>query len=108
MERKCVIALPLIFLMVGCATKQYPQTPMISTEEARLLDCKQIQQEIVKTKSIAMEIERTGDFDGKTVLGVLGDLGIGNGIAKGDARKKVAARLTQLDALKTVKQCPVF
>ncbi|WP_411705107.1 hypothetical protein [Edaphovirga cremea] len=104
MERKYVIVLPLIFLMVGCATKQYPQTPMISTEEARLLDCKQIQQEIVKTKSIEMEIERTGDFDGKTVLGVLGDLGIG----KGDARKKVAARLTQLDAIKTAKQCPVF
>ena len=44
--------------------------------------------EIAKTRSVQQEIEATGEFDGRTVLGFLGDFGIGNGMAKGEARKK--------------------
>ena len=43
--------------------------------------------EIAKTRSVQQEIEATGEFDGRTVLGFLGDFGIGNGMAKGEARK---------------------
>ncbi|MGK3295947.1 hypothetical protein ACSLNR_29120, partial [Escherichia coli] len=39
----------------------------------------------------------------RTVLGFLGDFGIGNGMAKGEARKKAANRLNQLEALKAAK-----
>lgn len=60
------------------------------------MDCHDIKKEIAITRSIEQEIEKTGEFDGKTVLGFLGDFGIGNGIAKGDAREKVSARLGQL------------
>ena len=60
------------------------------------MDCRDIKKEIAITRSIEQEIEKTGEFDGKTVLGFLGDFGIGNGIAKGDAREKVSARLGQL------------
>lgn len=60
------------------------------------MDCRDIKTEIAKTRSIQQDIEKTGEFDGKTILGFLGDFGIGNGIAKGDAREKVSARLGQL------------
>ncbi|HFK3583016.1 TPA: hypothetical protein ACGZOX_005363 [Klebsiella pneumoniae] len=67
------------------------------------LDCAAIKQEIAKTHSIQNEIETTGQFDGRTVLGALGDFGIGNGMAKSEARKKAQARLQQLESLKTIK-----
>ncbi|CCJ88155.1 hypothetical protein BN132_83 [Cronobacter turicensis 564] len=37
------------------------------------------------------------------MLGFLGDFGIGNGMAKNEARKKVQDRLNQLESLKAVK-----
>lgn len=67
------------------------------------MDCKSVQLEIAKTHSIQNEIEKTGDFDGRTVLGALGDFGIGNGMAKSEARRKAQARLEQLESLKSVK-----
>ncbi|SEL41267.1 hypothetical protein SAMN04487787_110153 [Kosakonia sacchari] len=102
MKKMVMVAIALAFVS-GCATKQYPQAPAVTAEEASALDCKAITQEIAKTHSIQQEIENTGDFDGRTVLGVLGDFGIGNGMAKSEARKKVQARLTQLETLRTAK-----
>ncbi|EAX8842137.1 hypothetical protein BU347_23230, partial [Salmonella enterica] len=67
------------------------------------MDCKAVALEIAKTRSVQQEIEATGEFDGRTVLGFLGDFGIGNGMAKGEARKKAANRLNQLEALKAAK-----
>lgn len=92
-----------MFVISGCATKQYPQAPSVTSEESAALDCAAIKQEIAKTHSIQNEIETTGQFDGRTVLGALGDFGIGNGMAKSEARKKAQARLQQLESLKTVK-----
>ncbi|WP_338659216.1 hypothetical protein [Yersinia intermedia] len=92
-----------IFLLAGCATKQYPQASSVTGEEVTAMDCKSVQLEIAKTHSIQNEIEKTGDFDGRTVLGALGDFGIGNGMAKSEARRKAQARLEQLESLKSVK-----
>ncbi|MCF6689012.1 hypothetical protein [Raoultella terrigena] len=101
MKKMMVVAFTV--LLGGCATKQYPQAPAVTGEESAALDCTAIKQEIAKTHSIQSEIETTGQFDGRTVLGALGDFGIGNGMAKSDARKKAQARLQQLESLKTVK-----
>lgn len=46
-----------------------------------------------------------GNFDGKTVLGFLGDFGIGNGMEKRAALRTALERKTQLKELATVKQC---
>lgn len=101
MKKMMVVAFTV--LLGGCATKQYPQAPAVTGEESAALDCTAIKQEIAKTHSIQSEIETTGQFDGRTVLGALGDFGIGNGMAKTDARKKAQSRLQQLESLKTVK-----
>ncbi|MEB2703430.1 hypothetical protein [Citrobacter koseri] len=96
---KIMVVAVTIGLLVGCATKQYPQAPAVTGEESAAV----IKQEIAKTHSVQSEIESTGQFDGRTVLGVLGDFGIANGMAKNEARKKALARLKQLESLKAVK-----
>ena len=101
--KKLMMVIAGMFVVSGCATKQYPQAPSVTSEESAALDCAAIKQEIAKTHSIQNEIETTGQFDGRTVLGALGDFGIGNGMAKSEARKKAQARLQQLESLKTVK-----
>lgn len=101
--KKIMLAVAALGLLAGCATKQYPQAPSVTSEESSALDCTAIKQEIAKTHSVQNEIETTGQFDGRTVLGALGDFGIGNGMAKSEARKKAQARLQQLEALKAVK-----
>ncbi|MBI0437107.1 hypothetical protein F7100_00880 [Dickeya dianthicola] len=98
---------PAIFISIlalsGCATKQYPQSPAVTPEEASALDCNAINQEIAKLHSVQSEIESTGQFDGRTVLGFLGDFGIGNGMAKSEAKRKSTSRINQLESLKAVK-----
>lgn len=101
--KKMMMVATGLFLLAGCATKQYPQASSVTSEEVSAMDCKAVQLEIAKTHSIQNEIEKTGDFDGRTVLGALGDFGIGNGMAKSEARKKAQSRLEQLESLKTVK-----
>jgi len=100
---KITSAAVLAMSLAGCATKQYPQATNVTGAESTAMDCKALQVEIAKTQSVQQEIEQTGEFDGRTVLGFLGDFGIGNGMAKGDARKKAANRLNQLESLKAVK-----
>lgn len=101
--KKIMVVAVAMGLLVGCATKQYSQAPAVTGEESAALDCTAIKQEIAKTHSVQSEIESTGQFDGRTVLGVLGDFGIGNGMAKSEARKKAQARLQQLESLKAAK-----
>lgn len=92
-----------VIALSGCATKQYQQAPAVTNEEASSFDCKALKQEIAKAHSVQEEIRRTGDFDGRTVLGFLGDFGIGNGIAKSEATKKAQLRLEQLESLRSAK-----
>lgn len=101
--KKLLVLVASLGILAGCATKQYPQAPSVTSEESSALDCTAIKQEIAKTHSIQNEIETTGQFDGRTVLGALGDFGIGNGMAKSEARKKAQARIQQLESLKAVK-----
>ena len=62
--------------MAGCATKQYPQAANVTGPESSAMDCQAVALEIAKTRSVQQEIEATGEFDGRTVLGFLGDFGI--------------------------------
>ncbi len=103
MKKTFLLAILSPVLLVACATKQYPQAAVLTANESSIMTCNDIKIEIAKNQGIQNEIESTGEFDGKTVLGFLGDFGIGNGMAKGDARKKVQSRLVQLEGLKAVK-----
>jgi hypothetical protein len=89
--------------LAGCATKQYPQVPSVTSEESSLMTCNDVKLEVAKTRSLQREIEITGEFDERTILGAVGDIGIGNGLAKSDAQDKVSRRLQQLQSLETIK-----
>ncbi|EOW4857138.1 hypothetical protein ACOXBP_004512, partial [Salmonella enterica subsp. enterica serovar Cerro] len=77
---KKIFILSAALIMAGCATKQYPQAANVTGPESSAMDCKAVALEIAKTRSVQQEIEATGEFDGRTVLGFLGDFGIGNGL----------------------------
>ncbi|MBA0034765.1 hypothetical protein HS962_00710 [Pantoea sp. BIGb0393] len=99
------MAIVAMLLLSGCALKQYPQSAKVSDAEAQTYDCATLNQEIDKSLSVQQQIDKTGEFDALTVLGFVGDFGIGNGIAKASAKHNAAARLSQLQALKSVR-CP--
>ncbi|MGJ0191086.1 hypothetical protein ACR6A7_01940 [Pantoea sp. RRHST58] len=92
-----------VLLLSACATKQYPQASAVTDQEAVTLNCQMLEQEIVKTRHIQQEITETGSFDYRTVLGFMGDLGIGNGLARHNASEKAKSRLAELQALRDVK-----
>jgi len=83
--------------------KQYPQSAKVSDAEAQTYDCAALNQEIAKSQSVKQQIDETGEFDALTVLGFVGDFGIGNGLAKASANSKVKARLEQLQKLQSVR-----
>ncbi|UVC27770.1 hypothetical protein [Pantoea sp. SOD02] len=93
----------IAMLLSGCALKQYPQSANVSDAEAQTYDCAALNLEIAKSQSVKQQIDKTGEFDALTVLGFVGDFGIGNGIAKASANNKAAARLQQLENLKAVR-----
>ncbi|WP_313570055.1 hypothetical protein [Pantoea piersonii] len=100
---KKLVLITAVLLLSACATKQYPQTPAVTDEEAVALDCQALEREIAKTHGIQQEIKQTSNFDYRTVMGFLGDFGIGNGIARHNASEKAKSRLSQLQALRDVK-----
>ncbi|MGK3144365.1 hypothetical protein [Pantoea sp. C2G6] len=93
----------LTLALTGCATKHYPQATAVTAEESAKLDCSRLDQELGKAHSVQSDIEQTGQFDALTVLGFVGDFGLGNGIAKYNASQKAEKRLNQLQSLKAAK-----
>ena len=100
---RVVMSAMLVMLLSGCATKQYPQAAAVTPEETAMLDCKMLGQEIVKAQGMQGEIDHPGRFNALTVLGFVGDFGLGNGIARLSASHKADTRLQQLQSLKAAK-----
>ncbi|MDH2067418.1 hypothetical protein [Pantoea sp. GD03673] len=103
MAKQSVLMALMALILSGCATKQYPQAAAVTPEETATLNCSALDQELVRAHSVQHDIEQTGQFDALTVLGFVGDFGLGNGIAKYNASQKAERRLTQLQSLKAAK-----
>lgn len=103
MNKQKVLMVLLALVLTGCATKQYPQAAAVTPEETAMLNCNALDQELVKAHSVQHDIEQTGQFDALTVLGFVGDFGLGNGIAKYNATRKAEKRVTALQSLKAAK-----
>lgn len=92
-------------LLTGCATKRYAIATPLAATEASLLSCRDVTLELARADQIEKQIDETGKMDYRTVAGFLGDLGIGNGMAKEEARKALNARRTGLRDLQVQKGC---
>ncbi|WP_147198095.1 hypothetical protein AAGQ96_11185 [Pantoea sp. MBD-2R] len=104
MVKVCAL-LCLSLLLTGCALKRYPASPPVSAVQKTTLDCPAVEKAIASQQEIQAQIDKTGKFDGLTVLGFIGDFGIGNGVAKGLAQKHANERMSELKKLEAAK-CP--
>ncbi len=89
----------------ACATKRYGRLQPLSSVEQSEYSCRDIAIEISKVEEFESQIEDGTKTNTKSVLGVLGDFGIGNTQEKKAARKTANARLAELEALKSGKNC---
>jgi hypothetical protein len=89
----------------ACATKRYPIATPISPAEASLMTCENFELELLRTDQVERQINETGEFDGKTILGFLGDFGIGNGMAKSEAQTAIEVRRNTIREAQVTKGC---
>jgi len=105
-SRTCILCIMISCVVLsGCATKRYGRMQSLSTTERLDLTCREIDIEIAKAREFLDGIAETG-FDGRDVLAILGDFGIGNAMERGDAVKSGKKRLEELEALRVEKGCP--
>lgn len=102
-----LISAVVIVGLTGCATKQYGRVQGLSDVEKANYTCREITLELEKVRQFERQIDETGKFDGKTALGFLGDFGIGNAMAKSDARKSASVRRLDLESLQANRNCPI-
>lgn len=93
------------FLLTGCATKQYGRLQPLSGAEMTAYQCRDITVELSKVDAFDEQIRSQAGFNGASALGVLGDFGIGNSMAKGGAEKSSIERRHQLQMLFAQKGC---
>lgn len=101
----CVLIAGAAIGLGGCATKRYGRQIELSDVEKQSFGCKDLDIEIAKVRAFQDQVNKEG-FDGRDVLGILGDFGIGNAMERSDALKSAEKRLEQLNEQKRAKNCP--
>ena len=77
----------------------------LSPGVAEAMNCRELQLELIEGQEIERQINETGEFDARTVFGFLGDFGIGNAMAKGEARTALSKRISSIRAAQARKGC---
>ncbi len=90
----------------GCATKNHGRVTPLSSMEKTSLQCREIDIEISKVQAFLVQISENSKIDGRSVLGFLGDFGIGNSMERSAAEESAKQRLDELTALRTERNCP--
>lgn len=70
-----------------------------------MMTCDDLELELIRTEQVEHKINETGEFDSKTVLGFFGDLGIGNAMAKSEARTALSERRMTIRDAQVRKGC---
>ena len=99
-----VIILPA-FVMSGCATKNYGRMQPLTGAERVAYSCREIDLEIAKVQAFQQQVIEGAQFNMASVLGILGDYGIGNSMERSSAEASAARRLGQLNDLKAERGC---
>ena len=91
--------------LTACATKRYDRLQSVSGAEAKSYTCEDIEIELAKVGEARKQMSEIAEIDGASVLGFLGDFGIGNAMEKNAAEKTVNKREADLRDLKAQKDC---
>lgn len=89
----------------GCATKRYTMATSLSEAEVALMDCDDLQLELVRADEVRRSISETAEMDWRSVAGFLGDYGIGNAMARGEAEEALNERVTSIRNAQASKGC---
>jgi|SRR4249919_754698 len=92
-------------LLTGCATKRYGRLQPLTGAERVAYTCRDIDLEIAKVQAFQQQVVEGAQFNVASVLGILGDYGIGNSMERGAAEASAARRLGQLNDLKAERGC---
>jgi hypothetical protein len=104
--RKLVAAATLCALLTtGCATKRYGRLQPLTGAERVGYTCRDIDIEIAKVGAFQQQVIEGAQFNMASVLGILGDYGIGNSMERHSAEASAAKRLADLNDLKAEKGC---
>ena len=98
------IILPALVL-AGCATKRYGRLQPLTGAERVAYSCREIDLEIAKVQAFQQQVIEGAQFNVASVLGILGDYGIGNSMERNAAEASAARRLGQLSDLKAERGC---
>lgn len=108
MQYAGAVAVAVGLILSGCATKQYGRMQPLSAGELSMYNCRDIALELSKVDAFDAQVRDQGGFDGKSALGVLGDFGIGNSIARGGAEKSSYERRRELQMLSAQRGCATY
>jgi hypothetical protein len=92
-------------VLSGCATKRYGRLQPLTGAERVAYTCRDIDIEIAKVSSFQQQVIEGARFNMASVLGILGDYGIGNSMERHEAEASAAKRLADLNDLKAEKGC---
>jgi len=100
-----LLALGFVIASVGCTTKRYHIAVEVSPEVAHMMTCRELEIELLKSRDIGRQINATDKFDTRAVLAFLGDLGIGNAMAREEAQTALDKRTDSIRTARLNKVC---
>lgn len=105
MRALVIAALIPALALSACATKNYGRLQPLTGAERAAYTCRDIDIEIAKVGAFQQQVIEGAQFNVASVLGILGDYGIGNSMERGAAEKSAIQRLNQLNDLKAERGC---
>lgn len=100
-----VAAVVPAMVISGCATKRYGRLQPLTGAERVAYNCRDIDLEIAKVGAFQQQVAEGAQFNMASVLGILGDYGIGNSMERSAAEASAARRMKELNDLKAEKGC---
>ena len=89
----------------GCATKRYGRLQPLTGAGRVAYTCRDVDIEIAKVGAFQEQVAQGAQFNMASVLGILGDYGIGNSMERKAADASAARRMKELTDLKAEKGC---
>ncbi|MFN7054224.1 hypothetical protein [Hyphomonas sp.] len=90
----------------ACATSSYTTLPGFSELEARNYDCSQLTREYISVRMVQRQVSEASVISVRRIVSGPSDLGLGNLMARADAKDAAGDRLEQIRLTMAAKGCP--